>query len=113
MEINQQTAEEAYKAVLKYAGCSLPTRDKVDADIIDDVLHGTAKYGNKGIIDIPSDVGGWPELKSSPAPIDTDHDGMPDYWEIKNKLDKQNPDDRNVVASDGYTMLEKYLNNIN
>ena len=112
MEINQQTAEEAYKAVLKYAGCSLPTRDKVDADIIDDVLHGTAKYGNKGIIDSPSDVGGWPELKNAPAPIDTDHDGMPDYWEAKNKLDKQNPDDRNIIASDGYTMLEKYLNSI-
>lgn len=112
MEINQQTAEEAFKAVLKYVGCSLPKRDKVDADIIDDVIHGTAKYGNKGIIDIPSDVGGWPQLKSVIAPIDTDHDGMPDYWEDKNNLDKENPNDRNTKASDGYTILETYLNSI-
>lgn len=112
MEIDQQTAEEAYKAVLKYAGCSLPTRDKVDADIIDDVLHGTAKYGNKGIIDSPGDVGGWPLLKSEKAPNDTDHDGMPDSWEDRNNLDKTNPDDRNNIASDGYTLLEKYLNEL-
>ena len=28
------------------------------------------------------------------------------------KLDKENPDDRNTIANDGYTMLEKYLNSI-
>ena len=112
MEIDQQTAEEAFQSVLDHAGCSLPTRDKVDADIIDDVLHGTAKYGNKGIIDSPSDVGGWPELKSTPAPIDTDHDNMPDEWENENGLNPTNADDRNNVAKDGYTMLEKYLNSI-
>jgi len=112
MTISQQSAEEAYVEVIKYAGCSKPARDKVDSDIIDDVLNGTAKYGNNGIIDNPSDVGGWPVLKSEPAPKDTDHDGMPDAWENKNKLDKTNPDDRNTIASDGYTMLEKYLNSI-
>lgn len=112
MEIDQQTAEEAYQSVLDHAGCSLPKRDKVDAHIIDDVLHGTAKYGNKGIIDSPSDVGGWPDLKSTDPPKDTDHDGMPDDWESKNKLNKENPDDRNNMDSNGYTMLEKYLNSI-
>lgn len=112
MEINQQTAEEAYKAVLDHAGCSLPSRDKLDADIIDDVLHGTAEYGNKGIINSPGDVGGWPELKSLPAPIDTDHDGMPDKWEKKNDINPNNADDRNKVGTDGYTLLEKYLNSI-
>ncbi|MEN2283278.1 pectate lyase [Algoriphagus sp. SE2] len=112
MKIEQETAKEAFQSVLDHAGCSFPKRDKVDADIIDDVLNGTAKYGNKGIIDKPSDVGGWPELKSYPAPIDTDHDGMPDDWEDKNDLDKSNPEDRNNISSDGYTMLEIYLNSI-
>ncbi|WP_149277720.1 pectate lyase family protein [Pareuzebyella sediminis] len=112
MTISQQSAEEAYNEVIKYAGCSKPVRDKVDSDIIDDVLNGTAKYGNNGIIDNPNDVGGWPVLKSEPAPKDTDHDGMPDAWENKNKLDKTNPDDRNTIAMDGYTMLEKYLYSI-
>ena len=113
MEINQQAAEEAYLSVLEHAGCSLPTRDKVDADIIDDVLHGTAKYGDHGIIDSPSDVGGWPELKSTPAPADTDHDGMPDAWETQKGL---NPNDASDGArdqdSDGYTNLEEYLNGL-
>ncbi len=37
---------------------------------------------------------------------------MPDEWEIKNGLDPKDPSDRNKVCEDGYTMLEKYLNNI-
>jgi len=35
---------------------------------------------------------------------------MPDTWEDTYNLDKENPEDRNVEAPDGYTMLEKYLN---
>ena len=57
-------------------------------------------------------MGGWPELKSIPAPVDTDHDGMPDRWEDNNGLNKNDPEDRNNVGSDGYTMLEKYLNSL-
>jgi len=112
MEIKQQTAEEAFQFVLDHAGCSLPKRDKVDADIIDDVRNGTAKYGNNGIIDTPADVGGWPKLKSLSAPKDTDHDGMSDEWEKKKGLNTNKAEDRNKIADDGYTMLEKYLNSI-
>jgi pectate lyase len=65
-----------------------------------------------GIIDTQKDVGGWPILKSAPAPKDTDHDGMPDDWEDANNLNKADPSDRNITAADGYTMLEKYLNSI-
>ena len=112
MSMNQQTAEEAFQSVLDRAGCSLPNRDNVDADIIDDVLHGTAKYGNNGIIDSPSDVGGWPPLVSGTPPVDADHDGMADSWETENGLDPNNPDDRNNAGPDGYTMLENYLNSL-
>jgi pectate lyase len=111
MPIKQQTAEEAYSSVLAHAGCSLK-RDAVDARIIEEVRNGTATYGDDGIIDSQTDVGGWPELKSTTAPTDTDHDGMPDEWEIRKNLDPKNADDRNNVAADGYTMLEKYLNSI-
>ena len=52
------------------------------------------------------------ELKSKPAPEDSDHDGMPDVWEKENNLDYNNVTDRNTMTSDGYTMLEKYLNSI-
>ena len=127
MPINQQTAEEAYKTVLENAGAKLPKRDVTDERIIEEVKGGYATYEGRsykkehqvadtekicGIIDTQEDVGGWPELKSNPAPKDTDHDGMPDAWEDKNILDKDNPDDRNIIAADGYTMLEKYLNSL-
>lgn len=112
MAINQQSPQDAYLSVLDHVGCSLPNRDKVDVDIIDDVRNGTAKYGDKGIISVPGDVGGWPVLASGTPPVDTDHDGMPDEWEDANSLDKSNANDRNTVASSGYTMLEVYLNSI-
>jgi pectate lyase len=126
MWINQQTSEDAYKLVLDDAGASLPKRDAVDSRIIEETRTGKATYEGiyktkkkvsdeskiTGIIDSQKDVGGWPELRSTKAPKDTDHDGMPDYWEDLNKLNKENPDDRNTIASDGYTMLEKHINSI-
>jgi hypothetical protein len=127
MAINQQTPEEAYASVLDNAGATVPKRDPVDVRIIDEVRNGYAtfegatyekdhkvadKSKKSGIIDSQEDVGGWPELKSTLAPTDTDHDGMPDKWEDENSLNKNEPDDRNRVASNGYTMLEKYMNSI-
>lgn len=127
MAINQQTAEEAYKSVLENAGASLPKRDAIDLRIIKEVKKGYATFEgptyktdhkvkdtNKitGIIDSQENVGGWPKLKSKPAPKDTDHDGMPDAWEKKHGLDPNNSEDRNKVNSDGYTMLEVYINSI-
>lgn len=125
MPIEEHTAQQAYDLVLANAGCSKPNRDAVDRRVLNDVATGTAKYEGEsyktrkqlvdesvpcGIIDKPSDVGGWPELKSVHAPVDSDHDGMPDQWELSRDLDINNPDDRNTIASDGYTMLEHYLN---
>lgn len=126
MPINQQTAEEAYKSVLNDAGAILPKRDAVDLRIIEEARNGTATFEGvyktkktvadqlkiTGIIDSQKDVGGWPELKSTPAPTDTDHDGMPDDWENKNGLNPNNAVDRNNVVEDGYTILEKYINSI-
>jgi len=52
----------------------------------------------------------WPTLNSTTAPTDSDHDGMPDSWEISQGLNPNNAADRNNRNSDGYTMLEIYLN---
>ena len=127
MPIKQQSADEAFQSVLKNVGANLPKRDAIDSRIIKEVRGGYATYeGNSykqeqevadstkisGIIDSQYDVGGWPELKSLPAPKDTDHDGMPDEWEQKNGLNPTNADDRNKVGNDGYTMLENYINSI-
>ncbi len=112
MTINQQTAQDAYGAVLDGAGCSFPNRDAVDTRIIEEVRNGTATHGNNGIIDNPSDVGGWPTLAAGTPYTDSDRDGMSDDWETANSLDPGNPDDRNDVGGDGYTVLEKYLNSL-
>ncbi|MGQ1948783.1 pectate lyase family protein [Geofilum sp. OHC36d9] len=126
MPINQQTAEDAYQSVLDNAGATLPKRDPVDTRVVADVRSGKATYegityrqkksvaGNlkSGIIDSQADVGGWPELNSIPAPVDTDHDGMPDEWERKHNLNSNDPNDGNKVGKDGYTMLENYLNGL-
>ncbi|MEO6246791.1 MAG: pectate lyase [Opitutaceae bacterium] len=116
--VTTQSAETAYALVLAHAGASL-ARDAVDARIVEEVRTGTAKFGasykggGKGIIDSQRDVGGWPELRSLPAPLDTDHDGMPDEWELAHGLDPSNPADGSFVNPvDGYTQLEIYLNSL-
>jgi len=125
--INQQSAEEACESVLNNAGATLPKRDTVDARIINEVRNGSATFEgtyktNKtvtdeskicGIIDSQNDVGGWPKLKSKPAPADRDRDGMADAWEKANGLNPKNANDRNGDADkDGYTNLEEYLNSL-
>jgi pectate lyase len=105
--VTTQTADEAYKLVLARAGAILPKRDPVDERIIKDVRDRRG-----AIINSQADVGGWPELKSSKAPIDTDLDGMPDEWEVRHGLNPKNAADGATPASDGtgYTNLEAYLN---
>jgi pectate lyase len=117
VSINQQTPIEAYKLVLQQGGAILPNRDTVDRRIVWEVEKDSALYGGKsgshsGFIDSQNDVGGWPELKSLPAPMDSDHDGIPDDWEKTHKLNPRDPSDRNLVGTGGYTMLEQYLNSL-
>lgn len=109
--IDKEPAQAAYQSVLENAGATLPERDPVDSRIIKEAKTGNTTYG-KGVVMDPSDVGGWPELESAPAPDDSDHDGMPDKWETRHGLDPNDASDRNKVADDGYTMLEKYLNSL-
>ena len=126
MPIHEQSAEEAYRSVLRDAGATLPRRDAVDQRIVDETRKGEATYeGNgyerdqqvvdpfqpSGIIDSPDDVGGWPELASAPPPPDSDGDGMPDEWEEKFGFDPRAAGDPALDSDrDGYTDVEEYLN---
>lgn len=110
--IKQQSAKQAFESVLQHAGASFPKRDAIDERIVREVREGTGIYGNNGIIDTPSDVGGLPELKSAPAPLDTDNDGMPDSWEIANGLNPNDSEDRNGIGEGGYTHVEIYINSL-
>jgi hypothetical protein len=109
-------SEQAYELVLANVGAILPKRDSIDIRIIEEVKTGTATYGGiwgagSGIIDSQTQVGGYPKYNSTPALKDTDHDGMPDDWEIARGLNASNPVDRNGDRDgDGYTNLEEYLN---
>ena len=114
--ITTQTATEAYNDVLKGVGASYK-RDTVDGRIIKEVQTGTvtfngSKTGMKGIIDSQTDVGGWPVLKQTIPPTDTDSDGMPDTWETSKGLDPKvaNANGRNL--STAYDNIEVYINSI-
>ena len=56
-------------------------------------------------------MGGWPQYQSEPAPVDSDHDGMPDSWENKFGLKSGDLADGSVdTDDDGYTNVEEWLN---
>ncbi len=106
--VQARPAVDAYRLVLEYAGAVLPRRDPVDTRIIRDVRDRAGKP-----IDSPAEVGGWPELKSSEPPLDSDRDGMPDAWEAARGLDPADPaDGRQPATPGGYTHLEVYLNEL-
>jgi pectate lyase len=116
--VTTQSAEAAFELVLANAGCSL-VRDAVDRRIVEEIRTGTAHFGEtykggrKGIIDSQTAVGGWPELKSLPAPADSDHDGMPDAWEKAHGLNPHDASDGarpSGATTSSYTNLELYLN---
>ncbi|TAK51758.1 MAG: T9SS type A sorting domain-containing protein [Bacteroidetes bacterium] len=115
--IATETAEVAYEKVLAHGGASFPKRDTIDARIANEVRTQTATYGgvwgaNKGIIDSPDDVGGYPLLQSTAAPADTDHDGMPDDWETFHGLNPADSTDGMTITGDGYSNLEHYINGL-
>jgi hypothetical protein len=105
------TTEEtpaAYKRVLADAGASFPARDAVDKRVVDNVVKKTGR-----IINHIDEVGGYPKMESGTAPVDSDHDGMPDTWETAVGL---NPNDANDARGDrdkdGYTNIEEYINRL-
>ena len=109
---NTRDAKQAYLEVLNHVGVTTPKRDLVDRRIIDDVRRGRASIGN-GIIDSVDQVGGWPELSTGDIPVDTDNDGMPDHWEIREGLDIRDPSDRAEVSEGRvYDNLDRYLNEL-
>ncbi len=122
--VNTQSAQDAYPAVLGNAGAILPRRDTIDRRILKEARLGIAEYEGadyatvtetgvthpSGIIDSQNDVGGWPTLNSTTPLADSDHDGMPDIWEIRRGLNPADPTDGNGVNANGYTNLENFLN---
>jgi hypothetical protein len=119
--VNTQTAEAAYKDVLSDVGANQPFFDKHDVRIVDETLKGTFTYkGSKsglgGMIDNEADAGGWPNFANEKRSTDwdTDHDGLPNWWEKANGLNENSKagdfSDVNLDADkDGFTQLDYYL----
>lgn len=124
--VTTHTAQDAYEKVLAYAGASLH-RDWVDEQMVNDTRKGIATStgsGNTGGIinsqndnkpaGAAADWSPWPDLvtDTSISVADTDGDGIPDYWEDANGLDKNNAADGNLTDVEGYTNLERYMNSL-
>jgi hypothetical protein len=117
LEINTQSATDAYNTVLENTGASFK-RDTLDARIITDVKNGTGKF-----IDVQGGfphgtayeqtTNAWPTLKQEAAKLDTDKDGLPDDWEKANSLNaNDNTDASKLSLHKFYTNIELYINTI-
>lgn len=125
------SADVAKQFVLSNAGATLPVRDAVDKRITEQVRTGnvivpagveapTTQFKHRrmpldsykqGIITDISQVGGYPDYKGTPYK-DSDNDGMPDSYEIKNKLNPNDAGDAQKITSSGYSNIEVYLNSV-
>ena len=118
------TATNAYKLVLSDVGCNQPLMDDHDARVIRETIDGTYTYtgtgpygGSPGLPNSQDDVGGWenyPALQR-PSGWDSDHDGLPDWWELAKGLNPNSPpgdfsDSNGDPDGDEFTNLEDYLN---
>jgi len=84
-------------------------RDNVDIRLLKEYKERT------GIIPVDENaVGGFPKISPSPAYLDSDHDGMPDTWELMYHFGSRNATDGSGDPDgDGYTNLEEFLNATN
>jgi pectate lyase len=103
------SAEVAYQKAVAGAGCSLH-RDPVDKRLIAE-LTSLGKEGH--IVQNEEEAGGIGELNGGQCPVSTAMDGVADTWKTGHGLDLKAKDvalgDYN---GDGYTNLEKYLNEL-
>ncbi|WP_370479479.1 pectate lyase family protein [Tamlana flava] len=120
--VETQSAIGAYKNVLSDVGANQPKLDNQDKRIIDETLKGT--WSNKGgisglpgMIDTELDAGGFPKYSNETRPEnwDTDHDGLPNWWEEIHDTNIDSPkgdfsDSNKDDNKDGFTQMEDYLN---
>jgi len=115
--IPTQSATDAFESVLRSVGASFK-RDTLDERIINEVKTRTGKFidvqgGYPHGTEYDLTINAWPALKSLPAKVDSDKDGMPDDWEIKNKLNPSDATDASKISLHKYyTNIEVYINSL-
>lgn len=111
-ELETWSGKDLVEKLLPEVGASLPYRDLADCYMVDEVQS----FGTKGKLitnenELPIGVPTtWSWFKGS-KPADSDGDGMPDAWEEANGTDKSKADAM-VIAENGYTNIENYINSI-
>ncbi len=110
--VTTELVHDAYTSVLDKAGATLPSRDADDIRVVADVTAGNAPSSLVNAHTLGDLT--WPTIASGSAPVDSDHDGMPNSWETDNGLNPNDASDRNGtnLSSVGYSNLEVYLNSI-
>ena len=104
-----QTADEAYRLVLSEGGATKPVRDSITSYVAGTVRDGTGF--------IPNTADDWPHhgyatYPPAKAPVDTNHNGIPDAWEKAHGL---NPATCKATGRDldsHYDNIEVYLNSL-
>ncbi len=120
-DVTTQTATNGYKMVLSNVGANMPVLDDHDIRMVNETLNGTYSVvgsvsGLPGLPDNQADAGGYenyPALTRA-SNWDSDHDGLPDWWETLKGLNPNSPagnfSDANADPDgDGYTNLDDYL----
>jgi pectate lyase len=106
---NIPISDSDWQNLLDNVGATIPVRNTVDDRLLKEVRSGQGKFP-----DMPSDVGGFPSItvvRRAPD-YDTDGDGIPNVWELRNGLNPNDITDGSKKSSNGYTNLENFLNNV-
>ena len=134
-----ESADGAFETVLTSSGATRPRRDAVDERIVrvvrsgkpettvtdgiteslahtgynDELIQRITSAVAKGIITHPDQVGGYPNYQGTPY-ADADGDGLPDGWEVRHKLDPNDPKDATLDNdADGYSTIEEFIHGTN
>jgi hypothetical protein len=122
--IDQRVIGEVLDGTTHYEGTN------GDPYIVNGVVQATSGHDDPGFIDSQTDVhdystdpaapnyspnAPWGPYRTFNVPLDSDHDGMPDWWEQIKGLNPHSPandfsDANTDLVGDGYTELERYLN---
>lgn len=118
-EIDQSILDMAVESSshMNCLGASKPSRDQIDARVIQEFHDGTGAIGigdnvkngaHNSTLQRTFDVYGAPT--SHPIGYDLDKDGMADSWELMMGFDSNNSNDHSLDADgDGYTNIEEFL----
>jgi hypothetical protein len=102
--ITTSPAAELPRLVLPAVGATLPKRDALDQRIVTSVEVRSGQ-----IINTPGEC---PDYQGGPAPIDTDTDGLPDDWEQRHGLNREDATDAAKLGPGGYAWLEVFANEL-